>query len=158
MYFAHVLTNRSHSLYLPQEAREDIARLVSAHQRTKASREMAPFRRQVDFWLLCLGVALADDLQPREGAPASWGYKFVDTREVQLPSEIYNLLAIIAFEQMEHDADRIDDPSRIIDAANSLAGAACSHVLAAVTSKELRHSPLDKALTVARGALNRATG
>lgn len=158
MYFAQILTNRSHSLYLPQEARDDIARLVSTHQRTKTNREMTPFRRQVDFWLLCLGIALADELEPREGTPASWGYKFVDTREVQLPNEVYNLLAVVAFEQMEHDVERIDDPSRIIDVANSLAGAACPHVLATVTSKELRRSPLDKALAVASGALDRSAG
>lgn len=154
MYFAHILTNRSHSLYLPQEARDDVARLVSTHQRTKTSREMTPFRRQVDFWLLCLGVALADDLQPREGAPATWGYKFVDTREVQLPNEVYNLLAVVAFEQLEHDAERIDDPAQIVDVANRLAGAACPRVLTEVTSRELRRSPLDKALALARSALH----
>ena len=155
MYFAHVLTNRSHSLFLPQEARDDITRFVSTHQRTKASREMTPFRRQVDFWMLCLGVALADSLQPREGAPATWGYKFVDTREVQLPNEVYSLLAVVAFEQLEHDAEQIDDPAKIIDVANSLAGAACSRVLAEIASMELRYSPLDKALAVARSAVNR---
>lgn len=155
MYFAHILTNRSHSLYLPQEVRDDVTRLVSTHQRTKTSREMTPFRRQVDFWLLCLGVALADDLQPREGAPATWGYKFVDTREVQLPNEVYNLLAVVAFEQLEHDAERIDDPTKIMEVANGLAGAASSRVLAEITSKELRHSPLDKALAVAHRAFDR---
>ena len=117
---------------------------------------MTPFRRQVDFWLLCLGVAVADDLQPREGSPSAWGYKFVDTREVQLHNDVYNLLAIVAFEQLDHNPDQIDDPARIIDVANSLAGTACSRVLSDITSKELRRSPLDKALAVARGAIERA--
>lgn len=154
MYFAHVLTSRSHSLYLPKDVREDVARLVSTHQRTKTTREMTPFRRQVDFWLLCLGVALAEGLPPRDRSPAAWGYKFVDTREVQLPDEVYNLLAVVAFEGLEHDAERVDDPAQIVDVANGLAGAACPRVLAELTSKDLRRTPLDKALGLARTVLD----
>ncbi len=153
MYFTHVLTSRSHSLYLPKEARDDVARLVSTHQRTKTTREMTPFRRQVDFWLLCLGIALAEGLPARADSPASWGYKFVDTREVQLPTEVYNLLAVVAFNTLNQDADLVDDAGQIIDAANGLAGAACPRVLEALSSKDLRRTPLDKALALARESL-----
>ena len=88
-----------------------------------------------------------------DGLPSAWGYKFVDTTQVQLPTEIYNLLVVIAFEELGHDADAIDDPAQIIDTANRLAGAACSQVLGELTSKDLRITPLDKALRLARRAL-----
>ncbi len=157
MYFSHILTSSRCSLYLPKDAREDIFRLVSAHRQTKTTRQMAPFRRQADFWLLCIGVALAGGLPPLEGSPnppKGWGYKFNDTRDVQLPTEVYNLLSVVAFEALNHDPDRISDPVQIINVANGLAGAACDQVLEKLTSKDLRLTPLDKALELARSTYN----
>ena len=153
MYFTQLLTSKAHSLYLPIAAREDISRLVSTHQRTKTSRENTPFRRQVDYWLLCLTMALAEGLSPREGPSSSWGYKFVDTREVQLPDPVYDLLAVVAFEVMERDAERVDDPSKVIEVANGLAGAASPKVLRKLMTKDLRLTPLDKALALVSAAI-----
>ncbi len=154
MYFSNFLTGRAYSLYLPTQARDGVARLVSKQQRTRTNLHMTPFRRHVDFWLLCVGVGLAEDLKPLEGLPTAWGYKFVDTREVRLRNEIYNFLTVIAFEELARDADRIDDPAQIINAANGLAGAACPQVLSELTSKDLRSTPLNKALRLARHALS----
>lgn len=154
MYFANVLTSKAHSLYLPKEAREDILKLVSTGQKGKVSRENAPFRRQVDFWLLCLGTAISTGTAGLEEPPSSWGYKFVDTREVQLPNYVYDLLAVVAFDVLKENAEEVDDPRKIIDTANGLAGSACPIVLKAIKSSDLRVTPLTKTLNLMRDSLN----
>ncbi len=154
MHFAHSLTHRAYSLYLPKEARNGVTHLVSKQQASRTNPKMAPFRRNVDFWLFCLGVALAEGLAPREGSPKDWGYKFVDTREVQLPNEVYKLLTVVAYEELARDADLVEDPAQIINVANRLAGAAYPRVLNELMSKDLRNTPLDKALGLARHVLS----
>lgn len=150
MYFASMLTQQSHALYLPRDAREAVARLVATHQRTKTTPIMTPFRRQVDFWLFCIAVALSDDLAMRDGEPRQWGHRFVDTREVQLTDVTYDFLAVVAFEKLGRDPNLVIDPAQIIDVANRLAGAACESVLAQLTSNDLKLTPLDKALVLGR--------
>lgn len=154
MHFTHLLTDKAHSLFLPKTVRENVTQLVSTHQKSKASREMAPFRRQVDFWLLCLGVAVSRDMTPLEAAPSTWGYKFIDTTEVELRPEIYNLLVVIGFEYLDRDPERVANPADIIGVANRLVGASCDDVFRELISKDIRLTPLGKALALADSAIS----
>lgn len=149
MHFTNIIATRAHPIYLPQSDREDIQKLVSQHQNTKTSTENTPFRRQIDYWMLCLLTAVADGIKPLEDPPKTWGYKAVDTKEVQLTSQHYDFIGVAAFNALGPNHDGIDDPATMIDVANRLAGAASPALIRALTSDDLRLSPLEKALAYA---------
>lgn len=146
-YFAQLLTQKAHTLRLPKNSKDDIQRLVQMHQSTGIER--APFRRQLDFWAFSIATALAENLNPLEGPSSKWGDKFIDTRDVEMPETLCELLAISTFHHLGYEHDRIDDPAQIIETGNSLAGAGCPVVLEHMGSKDLRITPLDKALNLA---------
>lgn len=146
-YFSGLLTQRAHTLRLPKDSSDDIDRLVQMHQ--SATIERAPFRRKLDFWAFSVATALAEDLDPREGPSSRWADKFVDTRAVDVPDALADLLAVAAFHHLGADHDDIDDPAQIVEVGNCLAGAGCPVVLKHMASRDLRITPLDKALNLA---------
>ena len=144
MHFTNIIATHAHPIYLPKDDREDILKLVSQHQSTKTSTENTPFRRQIDYWMLCLLTAIADGTAPLEDSPKTWGYKAVDTKEVQLTSQHYDLIGVAAYDTLGPTHDGIDDPATMIDVANRLVGAASPALIRALTSDDLRLSPLEK--------------
>ena len=114
-----------------------------------ATVERAPFYRQLDFWAFCVATALAEDLDPREGPSSRWGAKITSTRDVEISEKLGDLLAVAAFHKLGPDHEGIDDPRQIIEVGNCLAGAGCPVVLEHMGSRDLRFTPLDKALTLA---------
>ena len=148
-YFAELLTLKAHTLRLPKNSKEDIQRLVQMHQ--SASIERAPFRRQLDFWAFSIATALAQGLDPLDGPSSKWGDKFIDTREVEMPGTLCDLLAVTAFCHLGFESEEINDPIQIIEIGNRLAGAGCPVVLQHMASEDLRLTPLVKALNLAAG-------
>lgn len=151
-YFTQLLTQKTHTLRLPKRSTDDVQRLVQMHQSTSVER--APFRRQLNFWAFSIGVALANHLDPLEGPSSKWGNKFVDTRSVDMPDDICNILAVAAFHRLGFDDERIDDPAEIIEMGNRLAGAGCPKVLERLKSRDLRLNPLDNVLNFATELYN----
>ncbi|WP_419919077.1 hypothetical protein [Candidatus Poriferisocius sp.] len=117
--------------------------------------EKAPFRRQLDFWGFSLATALAEDLNPLEGPSSRWGDKFVDTRSVEMPDVLCDILAIAAFHYLGYEHEEIDNPAQIIEIGNCLAGAGCPLVLKELHSQDLRLATLHKALNYAATLYNR---
>jgi len=148
-YFSQLLTQKAHTLRLPKDSTEQIQRLVRTHQ--SATVEQAPFLRQLDFWVFCVATASAEDLSPLEGPSSRWGAKFASTspRDVEISDKIANLLAVTAFHHLGPDHEGIDDAAQIVELGNCLAGAGCPVVLKHMESKDLRLTPLDKALNLA---------
>ena len=153
-YFALLLTQKAHTLRLPKNSKDDIQRHVQMHQST--SIERAPFRRQLDFWAFSIATALAENLDPRDGPTNSWGDPFVSTRDVEMPNTLCDILAIAAFRHLGSEHEGIDDPAQIIEVGNRLAGTGCPIVLEQMGSKDLRLTPLDKALNFAAHLYNHA--
>ncbi len=122
-----------------------------------AGLERAPFRRQLNFWAFSLAAALAEDLEPLGSPSSNWGKKFIDTREVEMPDTLCDLLAIVAFHHLGAEHEEIDNPTQIIEVANCFAGAGCSLVLEHLNSKDLRLTPLDKLLDLAASLYNKTT-
>ena len=152
-YFAQLLTQKAHTLRLPERSADDIQRLVQIHQATSVER--APFRRQLDFWAFSIATALAEDLDPLEGPSSKWGNKFVDTRAVDMPEPLCDILTIAAFHQLGFEHEGIDDPAQIIEVGNCLAGAGCPVVLDQLNSRDLRLNPLDNLLRFAAHLYNK---
>ena len=146
-YFAQLLTDKSHTLRLPKKSTDDIQRLVRTQQ--TASVERAPFRRQLDFWAFSIATSLAEELDPIETPSARWGTKFVDTRSVEMPDALCEILAVAAFHHLGPEHEGIDDPAQIIEVGNCLAGAGCPVVLERLNSRDLRLNPLDHVLNFA---------
>ncbi len=67
-----------------------------------------------------------------------------------MPDELCELLAVIAFAQLGHEHEGIEDPKQIINIGNRLAGAGCPKLLKAVNDPNLKLTPLDKALEFAK--------
>ena len=151
-HFAQLLTQKAHTLRLPKRSTEHIQRLVQMHQSTSVER--APFRRQLDFWAFSIATALAEDLNPLEGPSTKWGYKFVDTRAVDMPEPLCDMLAVAAFHRLGSEHDGIDDPAQIIEVGNCLAGAGSQVVLDHLNSRDLRLLPLDNVLNLAARLYN----
>ena len=146
-YFAQLLTQKTHTLRFPKNSKDDIQRFVSMHQSTGVER--SPFRRQLDFWAFSIATALAENLDPLDAPSSKWGDKFVDTRDVEMPEALCDILAIAAFCHLGYEHEGIDDPAQIIEVGNRLAGAGCPAVLEQLNSHDLRLTPLDKALNLA---------
>ncbi len=153
-YFAQLLTQKPHNLRLPNSSTDDIQRLVQMHQATSVER--APFRRQLDFWAFSITTALAEGLDPLDGPSSKWGRKFVDTRDVEMPEALCDILAVAAFHHFGYEHDGIDDPVQIIEVGNCLAGAGCPVVLDQLNSRDLRLNPLDNVLNFAANLYNHA--
>ncbi len=151
-YFAQLLTQKAYTLRLPKRSTDDIQRLVQMHQSTSVER--APFRRQLDFWAFSIATALAEDLDPIEGPSSKWGDKFVDTRAVDMPEPLCDILAVAAFHQLGSDHEGINDPAQIVEVGNCLAGAGCPVVLDQLNSRDLRLNPLDNVLNFAAHLYN----
>ena len=117
------------------------------HQSTGVER--APFPRQVDFWAFSIATALAESLDPLDEPSGKWGREFVDTRNVEMPEALCDILAIAAFHHLGREHEGIDDPAQIIEVGNRLSGAGCPIVLEHLNSQDLRITPLDKALNLA---------
>ena len=95
-YFTNLLSTQAHTLRLPTQSKDDIERYVLQHQKGSVSPERAPFRRQLDFWALAIASAIARGIPPMEEPSARWGQKFADTRSVQMPDGLCEMLAVIA--------------------------------------------------------------
>ena len=104
----------------------------------------------MDFWALSIAAALAMELEPREGPASGWGKVFIYTSQGILDNDLGALLAVIAVAKIGHDHPEVDEPRRIVDVANRLAGAGCPVVLNKLTENAIRTSPLDRAVGLAR--------
>ncbi len=153
-YFNALLTSKAHKLYLPEKSRDNIQRVIQSHQRGASSRpERAPFRRQLDFWALAFATAVARGVEPLETSPNVGGYSFVDTRSVEMPDGLCELLAVVAFSVLGVDDDGVQEPNRIIDIANRYAAVGCDELLGRLYSKGLRLSELEKAIDFSKELL-----
>ena len=149
-YFKALLTNRTHSLFLPSRWKDDIRRYVRQHQKGAASNpEAAPFGRQLDFWALAFATAVARGVPPLESRPSQGGHKFADTRSVEMSDELCELLAVLALGALDADDEGVADPARIIELANQYAAAGCEELLLRLRDPDLRLSTLDKAINFA---------
>ena len=149
-YFTTLLSSQAHTLRLPSQSKDDIERYTLQHQKGNVSPEHAPFRRQLDFWAFAIASAIADGTPPLEDPPASWGRKFADTRSVQMPDGLCEMLAVIALTTLGPDHEGTDDPAQIIELGNRFAGAGCPKLLNQLSDPNLRATALDKALEFAR--------
>ena len=156
-YFKALLTTNTHSLFLPRKWRDDIQRNVRQHQQG-ASRnpEVAPFRRQLDFWALAFATAVARGIPPLETRPSQGGHKFADTRSVELSDELCELLAVVALGTLGSDDEGVEDPGRVIELANQYAAAGCEELVFQLQHGDLRLSILDRAISFATELASRA--
>ena len=153
--FVELFRSRSHGLVLPQDDDDEVNRYVAMHSGERESVERRPFRRQVDFWAFSIATALALKLEPREGTVGRWGKSFIYTNQGILDNDLCSLLALIAVAKLGHDDPEVDEPRRIIDLANRLAGAGCPVVLRELAETDLRTTPLDRALQFASSLQDR---
>lgn len=149
-YFTTLLSSQAHTLRLPDQSKDDIERYVLQHQKGNVSQEQAPFRRQLDFWAFAIASAIARGVPPLEKPSTSWGRKFADTRSVQMPDGLCEMLAVIALTTLGQDHEGIDDPPQIIELGNRFAGAGCPELLKQLSNPDLRTTVLDKALEFAK--------
>ena len=148
-YFTNLLSTHAHTLRLPTQSKDDIERYVLQHQKGSVSPERAPFRRQLDFWALAIASAIARGIPPMEEPSARWGQKFADTRSVQMPDGLCEMLAVIALATLGPDHEGVDHPADIIELGNKFAGAGCPELLKQLNNPDLRTTALDKALEFA---------
>ena len=125
------------------------------HSGERESAERRPFPRQVDFWAFSIATALALNLEPRESPAGRWGKNFIYTSQGIMDNDLCALLAVIAVAKLGHDAPEVDEPRRIVDLANRLAGAGWRAVLEELEETDLRTTPLDRALELARSLQGR---
>lgn len=149
-YFTTFLSTQAHTLRLPDQSKDDVERYVLQHQKGGlTSLERAPFRRQLDFWAFSIATALASGVEPLADGSSVWGKKFADTRSVQMPDNLCELLAVIALTELGHEHEGVDDPKQIIELGNRFAGAGCPKVLEQLNDPDLRITALEKALNFA---------
>ena len=148
--FADLFRARAYALVLPRDDEEAINRYVAMHSGERESVERRPFRRQVDFWAFSIATALALKLEPKEGPAGHWGKNFVYTSQGIMDSDLCALLAVIAVAKLGQDHPEVAEPKHIVALANRLAGAGCPEVLKRLSKTDLRTTPLDCALHLAR--------
>lgn len=148
-YFTNLLSSKAHPLCFPKVCKDDVQRFVGMHQQGGPSPEVAPFRRQIDFWAFSIATAIACGIPPLDGPVTKWGTKFTDTRSVEMPDGLCQILAVIAFSILGAEHEGLDDPSVIIDVGNRLAGAGCPEVIKMLSNPDLRTTALDKLLDFA---------
>ncbi len=153
--FANLFKAGGHALVLPRENEDEINRFVAMHSGERDNMERRPFRRQVDFWALCIAAALALKLDPREGPVSRWGKNFIYTSQGIMNDDLSSLLAVIAVANFGHDNPESTEVRRIVDLANRLAAAGCSVVLKKLSDNPLRTTPLDQMLELARSLQDR---
>ena len=153
--FADHFRARGHALVLPREDEDAINRHVAMHSGERESVERRPFPRQVDFWAFSIAAALALKLEPREGPVGRWGKNFIYTSQGIMDNDLSALLAVIAVAKLGHDDPEVGEPRRIVDLANRLAGAGCPVVLKELAETDLRTTPLDRVLELARSLQER---
>lgn len=146
-YYTSLLTSQAHTLRLPDQFKDDIERFVLQHQKVgSVSLERAPFRRQLDFWSFAIASAIAQGLSPLRKPSSKWGRKFADTRSVEMPDTLCEILALVTFVTLGSEHEDIDNPARIIELGNQFAGAGCPELLKQLNNPNLRLTTLDKAL------------
>jgi len=148
-HFSVLLSSQAHTLRLPTDMKDDVERFVLQHQTGGATAERAPFRRQLDFWAFSIATAIALGLPALEEASSTWGRKFADTRAVQVPEGLCDLLAVLALTQLGVEHPGLDDPGEIVELGNRLAGAGVPIVLERLKNPDLRTTALDKILDFA---------
>ena len=148
-YFQGRLIEKAHKLRFPKAYVDDINRLVLQGQST-TDPEQAPFRLQLNFWVLSIAVASAKRLSPIEKMPGNSPH-FVDTRGVNMPAELCELLSVISLNYIDADLDKLEhgEPAQIIDLANRLAFVGVPEVLKAVQDGTMQKTKLRKALDFA---------
>ena len=156
-YFTTLLSSQAYTLRLPDQSKDDIERYVLQHQKGNVSPERAPFRRQLDFWAFAIASSIARGIPPLEEPSTNWGRKFADTRSVQMPDGLCEMLAVITLTTLGPDHEGIDDPSQIIELGNRFAGAGCPELLKQLSNPDMRTTVLDKALGFA-SSLRSGTG
>ena len=149
MNFKNLLSSQAHQLVLPKDCRADVHRFVGMHQKGGPSPERAPFRRQVDFWAFSIVTAIARGLPLLDTPVSAWGATFTDTKSVDMPDGICEILAVISFRILGAEHEGLGDPSYIIDIGNRLAGAGCPVVIKILSNPDLRTTALDKILDFA---------
>ena len=148
-YFAPLIMAQAHSLYLPSESKTVTDNLVRQHQPGSISPEVAPFRRRLDLWTFSIVTAITLNIPPLDKPASRWGYKFADTRSVQLSDDLCELLAVIPLGVLGPESDEIDKPAKIIEIGNQLAGAGCPKLLEHLMDRGIGISNLEKLLTFA---------
>ena len=139
------------SLTFPREFENEINRIVQMHSGERGSIERRPFRRQVDFWMFCIAVALSDQLAPRDGKYQK--KMFIQTSQDIISEEFCAFLAIIAVAKFSHDSPEAGEVKHIIELANRLAAAGCPLVIQKF-KENIFTSQLDQAVELARTLRN----
>ncbi len=140
----------NHRLFLPSAHKDQLEQYVAKQSVARGDVESVPFPRQVDFWAFSIGAALAMELPPKEGPISRWGTGFIDVRQGILDEDISALLAVVATAKLGHQSPDVDNPGKIIELANRLAGAGCPFVLRKLSENSLRTTPLDRVISLAR--------
>ena len=149
-YYTIFLCSQAHSLRLPSKSKDDIERYILQHKRKGSiSPEVAPFRRQLDFWTFAIASALAHGTPPLKEPSTRWGTKFADTKSVEMANDLCELLAVTALAILGPEHEGVDDPAHIIELGNQLAGAGCPKLLQQLGNPDLKTTPLDKVLDFA---------
>lgn len=157
-YFERRLRAHAYTLSLPREVREDVDRYVQTH-RPGADPEQAPFPRRLDLWAYGIFAALALELEPEgEERAKRAGYKFKDTRSVNISPDLCELLAVAAAAGLGPENERVAEPAEIIRYANRLAAVGCPVVIRELGKVDLRLTPLEKMVRHAESLLERVHG
>lgn len=150
-FFTTYLSAQAHALRIPEDSREDTERFVRQHQKGVVTAERAPFNRQLDLWAFSIVTAIAEGSGPLDAPSSQWGRRFVTTKDVQMPDDLCDLLAVIAMDHLGIDHPKVDDPAEIIEIANRFAGAGFPTVIKNMKDPDLRITTLDKILDFASG-------
>lgn len=145
--FQRLITSGAYALRLPEAHQDAVHRVVQQHQTGSARPEQHPFARQLNFWALAIATAVARGLEPASESVRL--RKFVDTRAVEMPERLCDLLSVIALATLGPEHEDVDNPAVIIRLANRYAAAGCPDLLNRLTDPDLRLTPLEKALEFA---------
>ena len=153
-FFADYLKSTNCGLVLPKSDDDQISRYVRTHSAERDNFEQRPFRRQVDFWAFSVVVALALELDPKEGKVNQWGKTFIYTNQGILDNDLASLLAVVEVAMYGPENITTGDPKQLVERANRLAGAGCSRVLKELEQVNLRTTILDRTLDLAAKLLD----
>ena len=142
-----LITSGAYALRLPEAHQDAVHRVVQQHQTGRARPEQHPFARQLNFWALAIATAVARGLEPASGSVRL--RKFVDTRAVDMPEKLCELLAVIALARLGPEHEDVDNPAAIVKLGNRYAAAGCADLVTRLTDPDLRLTPLEKALEFA---------
>ena len=142
-----LITSGAYALRLPETHQDAVHRVVQQHQAGAARPEQHPFARQLNFWALAIVTAVARGMEPASESVRL--RKFVDTRAVDMPEKLCELLSVIALATLGPKHDDVDDPAAIVKLGNRYAAAGCPDLIDRLTDPDLRLTPLEKALEFA---------